>query len=452
VSAGLPIRALALEVLRRVEREAAYSNRALETALERRPLDEADRRLCTELVYGVLRRQASLDFALDCCTNRPLADVEPGLVRVLRLAAYQLLYLERVPARAAVHTAVELARRARGERWARFANAVLRRLERERRGLPWPDWDSAPLAHLEVVGSLPAWLAERLLEQLGDDARALSEAWNRRPRLTIRATRRSGGRDALAALLAEQGIEAEPGRAAPDALRLRRAGPLHELIPFVAGELAVQDEASQLVTHLLDPQPGEHVLDACAAPGGKTGHIAERMDDRGRVDALDVHPGKLLAIRELCARLRLSSVTPREADATQPLSEVPAPGYDRVLVDAPCSNSGTIHRHPERRWRIDAEALPSLAGLQGALLDNVAAAVRPGGILVYSVCSVLREEAEAVTGRFLSAHPDFAVEPPVDRADLSWQPFVTAEGAMRTWPHRHETDGFYAVRYRRKEP
>ena len=451
MSAGLQIRGLALEVLRRVERESAYSNRALDSALDHPKIEGPDRRLCTELVYGVLRRQTSLDFALDCCTSRPLADVEPGLVRILRLAAYQLLHLDRVPARAAVHTAVELARKERGERWARFANAVLRRLERERQSLPWPTWEDDPQLYLEVLGSHPRWLVQRLLEQLGDEARALIEANNQRPELTIRATRRAGGRDALAARLAEHGLEAEPGRAAPGALWLRRAGALHGLPAFLAGELAVQDEASQLVAHLLDPRPSERVLDACAAPGGKTCHIAELMEDRGRVDALDLHPGKVRAIRELTARLRLDSVQPREADATRPLQPLPEAGYDRVLVDAPCSNSGTLRRHPERRWRLEPDAVSVLVDLQSTLLANLAEVVRPGGTLVFSVCSVLREEAEDVTERFLSDHPDYTIEPPVDRDGLSWQPFLTQEGAVRTWPHRHEMDGFYAVRYRRRE-
>lgn len=452
MSAGLEIRSLALDVIRRVEREGAYSNRALDAALSRPDLKDADRRLCTELVYGVLRHRASLDFALDCCTKRPLADVEPALQRILRLGAYQLLHLDRVPARAAVHTAVELARRARAERWARFANAVLRRLERERTSLPWPSWESAPLDYLSVVGSHPRWLARRFHEQLGDEARALVEASNQRPQITIRATRRAAGRDALAAALAEQGLQTTPGVAAPAALRIDHlTGPIDELPAFLAGELAIQDEASQLVALLLDPQPGETVLDACAAPGGKACHAAELMEHRGRVDALDLHPGKARAIRLLAARLRLDSVKTRVADATAPLDPLPEGGYDRVLVDAPCSNSGTLRRHPERRWRLEEQALPVLASLQFSLLSNVAVTVRPGGVLVFAVCSVLREEAEAVTEQFLAERADFAIEPPVDREDLSWQPFLTAEGAVRTWPQRHEMDGFYAVRYRRRE-
>jgi len=216
--------------------------------------------------------------------------------------------------------------------------------------------------------------------------------------------------------------------------------------------LPIDQAPEQGVTHAFRNRSWLPFLMVTLVMAGITAYVAIPKGDAGQAVYIAV-PGFTTCVLAgmLAARLRLDSVATRVADATAPLEAVPVGGYDRVLVDAPCSNTGTLRRHPERRWKIEPDALDVLGRLQGALLDNAAGAVRPGGVLVFAVCSILREEAEAVTEGFLADHADFTIEPPVDREDLSWQPLLTAEGAVRTWPHRHEMDGFYAVRYRRRE-
>jgi 16S rRNA (cytosine967-C5)-methyltransferase len=447
-------RAVALAVLCAVEEREAYANLALGPALDRAGLSPPERGLATELVYGVVRRRLTLDWVLGQFSARPVASLAPWVRNLLRLSLYQLLYLSRIPAGAACHAAVDLAKE-RGHRGvAGFVNAVLRNFLRGREGLAWPDPEAEPAKYLAVRESHPEWLIEQWLWRLGfSETAGLLAANNVPPPVTLRVNRRRTAREELLAGLAQRGIAAEASRWTPEGIVLRAPGGAVEELPELARGLAqVQDEASQLVAHLVAPEPGERVLDAAAAPGGKTTHLAELMDDQGEVRALDVYPAKLNLIRENAGRLGLSIVRAEAGDA---LAVGEAEGFrgafDRVLLDAPCSGLGVLRRRPDARWRKQAQDVAVLSAQQRRLIRSVAAAVRPGGRLVYSTCSTEPEEGEAVVEDFLREQDgEFRFRPAREILAERGLPAAGETSAfsgpyLRLWPHRHGTDGFFAA-------
>jgi 16S rRNA (cytosine967-C5)-methyltransferase len=446
-------RLLAARVLERVERARAYADLTLTAALARSALGPRDRAFTTELVYGTLRWRGRLDCALGQVLERPLASVEPGVVTLLRLGAYQLLFCD-VPASAAVDQTVRSAHALGASRAAGLVNAVLRRLAQRAGALAFPALEDEPLAHLEHALGIPRWIAERWLAALGpSQAAALAAASNAPPPLTVRANRARIGRAALLARLVERFPEAQACAFAPDGVVLGHGGSPASDPDFVAGLFTVQDEASQLVVELLAPAPGERVLDACAAPGTKTTAIAERVGPDGLVVALDRSERRLALIGRAVRRLGQGNVTALAADATQALAELPGAPFDRVLVDAPCSGLGALRRNPDARWRLSPDDPAQLAELQSALLASASTWLRPGGTLVYSTCTLTGEENDAVVEAFLANTPGFE-RAEAGRLPQALRPLLDAKGALVTWPHRHGTgahgmDGFYAARLER---
>ena len=441
-------RAVALEILRRVEEDAAYPDPLLETLPARSGLEPRDRALVTEVVYGTLRWQRWLDWHLDRVSHRPMAELPPWLRALLRSGAYQLAFLDRVPARAAVHEAVELAKRRRPHGIPEFVNAVLRALA----GLPrpWPAPEAAggdPVETHALRASVPSWLLRRWIARAGEaDALALARALNEPPPLVLRVNTLQATAAALIAALRAAGAGVESGRWAPEALRVTGAGDPRALPPLQAGWCAVQDEAAILVGHALDPAPGETVADVGAAPGTKTTHLAQLMANRGRVLAIDRHPGRMRRLEAACRAMGATIVEPHAA-GVEPAARETGAICDRVLLDAPCSNLGVLRRNPDGKWRRQEGDLAGLAGVQGAMLDAAAALVRPGGVLVYATCSLEPEENEAVVAGLRARRPDFVPDPlpPAVPAECRAAPDV-----LRTWPHRHDTDGFTAHRLRRR--
>ncbi len=435
-------RAVAHDVLLRVETTAAFADVLLARRLGALP--PADRGLATELVYGALAWQGRLDHHLGQLASRPVAQLDPPVRAALRLGLYQLLFLDRVPAYAAVDASVRLA----GRRAAGLVNAVLRRAAREGRDtVVLPAATADPVARLAVEWSHPRWLVALLAEEVGmDELPALLAAHNRAGPITVRPHLGRTTRAALAGELAAAGLAVAPARWAPDALVVERAAARLRSAPaFRDGRVAFQGEASQLVSLLAGVAPGATVLDACAAPGGKTAHLAELAGPAGRVVALDLHPAGGRRVAAEATRLGLASVHTAVADARRP----PVRGwFDVVLVDAPCSGLGTLRRHPELRWRRRPEDLLRFAALQRELLAAVAPLVRPGGVLVYAVCTPARAETDDVVAAFLAAEPRFVLEPAGPSLPAAAAPLVTPGGALRTWPHRHDLDAFFAVRLR----
>jgi 16S rRNA (cytosine967-C5)-methyltransferase len=433
-------RDVARAVLRRVEQGEAYATLALGGALGRARLGPADRALATELVYGALRHRTRLDRALAAQAPRGLGGLSAPARIALRVAAYQILEL-RVPAHAAVDDAVEAVKATAGARVAGFANAVLRKLAD--RGEPPPP--AGLEARLEQVHSLPAWIASRLIGAVGTgEAEAAAAALNQPAPLALRVALRRAGRDQVAARIRSARPDAEiaPSPDLPEALLVARAGALDELPPFQEGLVTAQDVAAQLVGRLVGAAPGERILDACAGVGGKSTHLAELAGDAAAVDAADVSRQKLDLAEDTARRLGLRTIRAVAADLTDPAAPL-ADRYDRVLLDAPCSGLGVLRRHPEGKWRRRPDEIPALAALQARLLDALAPRVRPGGVLVYSVCTFTDEEGPAQVARFRAAHPEFGPAPPPP--DVDWTRFLDA-GAVRTFPHRHGTDAFFAVR------
>jgi len=445
---GLPTsaRGEALRILCRVEVDGAYPDLLLDRALSRRGLAVRDRALTTELVYGTLRWQRRLDWHLARVSRRPLGALDPWVRNLLRLTAYQLLFLDRIPAWAAVHEAVELAKRLGHGGVAEFVNATLRALARAGRELPDP-LPEDPVAGLGVRTSFPDWLVRRWVDRLGlEEAEALMAALNARAPLTARVNRLKADPETVRRALAAEGIEAVPCRFALDGLTLAGVPALDQLSVLRAGWCVVQDEASILVGQLLAPEPGEVVADVCAAPGTKTTHLAALMADRGRLLAFDPHAGRLARVREACRRLGITIVECLEGEAARLAPEFGG-ACDRVLVDAPCSNLGVLRRNPDVRWRGQESDLVLLQARQRAILEAAAPMVRPDGVLVYAACSLEPEETAGVVEPFLSSHPGFAPEPPPPGFPAAC---LDDRGALRMLPHRHGSDGFTAVRLRRR--
>jgi 16S rRNA (cytosine967-C5)-methyltransferase len=442
------VRDLALQILVAVQSRGAFSDKLIESFAARQKLERRDRALLGELVKGTLRRRGSLDALLAPLVHIGFEKLPAWIQNALRLGAYQLIYLDRVPAHAAVSESVSLARKYGHPGTAGLVNSVLRRLaERPREellaSLESPGGDVAALA---AQTSHPEWMLERWLARASrEDVVALCGANNRTARVGLRANRlKLDGRE-LVRRLADAGIHATPGRFAPSAVWLEDEADLAHLDPLLHGDATVQDESETLVGLLVAPQPGERVLDLCAAPGGKTGHLAELMGDRGQVVALDKHAARVRALQKSIERLGLQSVEVREGDALTTSWSEP---FDRVLVDAPCSGFGVLARRADARWRKKPDLFETMPRVQEELLDAAARAVRPGGTLVYSVCSFEPEETTAVVQHFLETHPDFAA---FDAHEVLPADVVTPEGWLRMLPHVHGTDGSFAARFTRRE-
>ena len=440
-----PAREVAARVLERVEADAAFADVALDAELTARRLQARDAALATELVFGTLRWQRYLDWILAPHSRRKLESLDTRVRVLLRMAAYQIAFLERVPVFAAVNDAVTLAPRTPGV--GAFVNAVLRSFSRRGAREREPAPPRNPTDALAARCSFPTWLAERWVARYGPaDAEALMLALNERPPLTLRANRLRIGRDALGRRLAdEEGLACRPTQAAPEGLAVDHAGAPGEWGAFADGSFAVQDEASMLIARLLAPEPGSTVADVCAAPGTKTTHLAELMDNRGRILAFDREPARLARVDEAAARLGISIIATRDGPV-----EALAPSFaavcDGVLVDAPCSNLGVLRRNPEVKWRRRPGDLALASRRQLEILSAGAAMVRPGGRLVYATCSLEPEENEEVVRAFLAASPDFSPDPPAQ-----FPLPLDADGWLRCLPHRHGTDGFSAIRFRRAE-
>ena len=424
-------RAVAHDVLVRVETEDAFADVLLAHRLAGDALAPNDRALATELVYGTLVWQGRLDHFLRALLHEPLERLDPPVRAALRLGLYQLRVLERVPAYAAVDGSVRLA----GRRASGLVNAVLRRATREAE----PTLPADPIDSLAVEWSHPRWLVERWVAELGaDEAAALLEANTQTPHVAIRPNPRRTTPDALRSTLAAAGIATHPSEVVDEALVVEsRAARLRDLPAWREGLFAFQGEASQLVARLVDAPPDARVLDACAAPGGKTLAIAERAAAGRAIAAFDRNRGGLRRLVGEAARLGVDVVV-AGADARRPPT---ACTFDAVLLDAPCSGLGTLRRHPESKWRRRPEDVARLAALQRELVAGVAPLVKPGGLLVYAVCTRTRDETTDVVGALLESHPRFVVEP-------ARGPCVDTDGCLRTAPHRHGLDGFFAARLR----
>lgn len=441
-------RETALHALYRFETQGALVRDILDDMLRRSRLDERDRALSTELAYGALRWRGRIDWILDRCVQRGIGSLTPWIRNILRLGVYQLLMMDQIPDAAATHEMVELAKRYGHAGTARLTNAVLRTVIRRREEFETPPRFADPVMDLCVRYSYPRWLIQRWVDRYGhEEAAALCEAGNRPPPVVIRSNRLKTTAAALADRLKAQGVEARSGRYLQDFLTLSAPGDVRRLAGFSEGWFQVQDESAGLAVRLLDPQPGETVVDLCCAPGGKTIYIAELMRNRGCIVGADLSPVRLRRLQEHARRMGVDRVIPVAMDGQTPGLRIQV---DRVLVDAPCTGLGTVSRRAELRWRRQPEDIVEAQKLQQALIEQGAGLVRPGGVLVYSTCTIEPEENEAVILAFRERHPEFRVERP-EAWPAACSALIGADYIVRTLPSAHGIDGSFAVRLRREK-
>ena len=435
-------RKTALRVLIACRTKDAWADAALKAQITRDGLSGPDAALCSRLVYGVLQNQMLLDFYLGAYCSQPVDHLQPPLSDILRLGAYQILFLDKVPDSAAVNESVNLAKLFKRGQAAGLVNAVLRKIAQHKNDLPAiPDRD--PERYLSIRYSHPKWLVKRLLPYLGrEETEAFLAANNGIAPLTVQVNPLRTTQEELLEELTACGVQATPHSWVPDCLELSGTGDLTALKPFREGKFLVQDPAARLVSLIADVRPGQKVLDVCAAPGGKSFSCAFAMGNEGRILSCDLHENKLKRVREGAERLGITCVETASADGRFFRPEWES-AFDTVLVDAPCSGLGIIRKKPDTRYK-KLDDLFALPVIQAAILENVARYVRPGGTLVYSTCTILPTENEEVTTAFLAEHPDFSM------ASFSLpQPVGETEGRLTLWPQRHGTDGFYICRMTR---
>ncbi|MEW6324238.1 MAG: 16S rRNA (cytosine(967)-C(5))-methyltransferase RsmB [Nitrospirota bacterium] len=442
-----PARAAALAALLQIDAERMPAQTAIEAAARGVTLSAEDRAFLNELVNGVLRHRLHLDWALQQVAHETPYTAQPVLRHILRLGAYQVVYLDRVPDYAAIDQSVELVKLRLGPPSAPLANALLRELAKRHAGLIVPDLLDQPIEHIAVRYSHPRWLVKRWVKRYGAQRTiTLCRANNEPPPLTVRVNRLKLSVAEYQRLLHEKGVVSSPCAVSPLGLRIEHGGPVAALPGYAAGWFYVQDEASQLVVLLLAPRPGDRVLDACAAPGGKTTQIAELMRDQGEILALDRSPERLSIVEANAKRLGLATIRTMAADATQPLPPPAADQLDRVLVDAPCSGLGVLRRHPEGKWAKDENSIAKSAQTARKILSNAALLLKPKGVLVYSTCSTEPEENQEVVQEFLSRHRNFRLEDPRPLLPASAGPLFTGQGYLSTVLKEGNMDGFFAAR------
>lgn len=436
-------RQTAFAALKSIDRQKIFTDVAIDQHLRSSQLASVDRRLVTELVYGCVRRERSLDFIIDRLAKKPAKKQPPDLRLILHLGLYQLRYLQQIPDSAAVNTTVQLAKDNGMAGLASFVNGLLRQYLRA--GVDFPSEQSPIIDRLGISASFPDWILQLWLDTYGEtETEALCHWLNQTPNLDLRINPLKTTLGEVVTALDQVGITANPIPRLPQGLRIKGGtGSIAHLPGFTEGWWTIQDASAQLVTHLLDPQPGQTVIDACAAPGGKTTHIAELMEDTGEIWGCD-RPKRLQQLRQNCARLQLNSIQIQPGDSRD-LPEFTGMA-DKVLVDAPCSGLGTLHRHPDIRWRQNPDRINQLHQTQQEILASASTWVCPGGELVYATCTLNPLENQLVIKNFLEKYPTWQIVTPAPETIPF--PFVDRAGWLEILPHQQDMDGFFMVKLR----
>ncbi|MGF7048513.1 16S rRNA (cytosine967-C5)-methyltransferase [Paenibacillus sp. DS2015] len=443
-------RELAVDVLTSVEQEGAYSNLQLNVGLQRASLIREDAALATELVYGTISRLNTLDYFLNRYVSKGMEKLQPWVRSVLRMSLYQLLYLDRIPPHAVVNEAVNIAKKRGHQGISGMVNGVLRNILRSKEELVIPE-NLSPVNRISLQHSHPKWLVERWIELYGETvAEQICASNNEPPSVSVRVNTTMISREKMINAMLENGIEAVPSPLTSEGILVRSGGNMALTEWYRDGWLSVQDESSMLVGTAVGPVSGMKVLDCCAAPGGKSAHIAEIMKDEGLVVANDLYPHKQNLIREQAERLGLESIETVVGDALELKDRYSEASFDRILLDAPCSGLGVIRRKPDLKWAKTPEDIQGIAALQYELLETVAPLLQVGGILVYSTCTIEPEENEKLVARFLDNHPQFGipVEEPSSWDDLRQVALPRGSG-IQILPYHFSSDGFFIARIQR---
>ena len=463
-------RETALKALMEIETKEAYSNLVLKKLLKNSALDVRDRAFITELVYGTVTRQLTLDWIISMYSKTKLAKLSKWVLLILRMGIYQIVFLDKVPHSAACNTSVDLAKKY-AKASSGFVNAILRNISRNGIDLNKIDTDSKA-GNMSVRYSFPKHLIEQWLSQNGDNAEygdnakysdygengeygeefteKLLASLLERPEFSVRVNTLKTTQEKAIESFGSEGIEAKPGRFLEEALIINNSSDISMAQPFIKGEITVQDESSMLVARILDPKAGERVLDVCAAPGGKTTHIAQLMKNEGQITAWDIYEHKVRLISENSARLGITIINALENDATQLVNSA-INQYDRVLADVPCSGTGIIRRKPDIKWQQDVDNVGNLIEIQKKILYNASRYVKLGGVLVYSTCSLDDRENAQVVRAFLKTEREFEPEPLLAYLpELLKNKNGVNNGMLRLYPHIDGTDGFFIARLKKK--
>ncbi len=443
-------RQLAFLALRDVYRRGAFTDIALDRVLRTADLNSADRGLVTDLVYGSVRRQRTLDVIIDQLGKKKAHQQPPEFRTILHIGLYQLRYQQRIPASAAVNTTVELAKENGFKGLTGVVNGLLRQYVRLAASSDDPiQLPTEPVERLGVLHSFPDWMIELWIQQLGvEETEHLCEWLNQSPSIDLRINPLKVSIEEVEAAMQNAGVDVRRVAPLPQALRVvGGTGTIQQLPGFKEGWWTIQDSSAQLVSYLLDPKAGDVVIDACAAPGGKTTHIAELMGDQGTIWACDRAASRLKKLQENTQRLQLRSIQICTGDSRN-FSQF-TNSADAVILDAPCSGLGTLHRRPDIRWRVTPATVQELSTLQAELLEHTSTWVKPGGTLVYATCTLHPQENEGIIIPFLENHSHWEIDPPPPHSFLS--AFSTSKGWMKVWPYRYHMDGFFMVRLKRHQ-
>jgi len=443
-------RETALKALIEIETKKAYSNLVLKKLLRSDSLDTRDRAFISELVYGTVSRRLTLDWIISLFSKIKLKKISLRVLSILRLGAYQIMFLDRVPNAAACDTSVELAKKYAKES-SGFVNGILRSISRSSAEIRMPEHTGSTAYELSVKYSFPDFLVESWLIEYGREfTEKLLDSLLVRPDFYVRVNTLKTSPEAVIDELLIEGVEALPGRFLNEALILRNVSDISRLKAYTEGRLTVQDESSMLVAKVLDPQPGEKILDICAAPGGKATHIAEYMKNEGHISAWDVHEHKVKLIGNNAQRLGVKIIEPAFRDALEPVDEMEG-RFNRVLADVPCSGTGIIRRKPDIKWHRKPEDFGNLVELQRKILYNASRYVMPGGVLVYSTCSLDPRENSAVVKAFVNENTNFTMEPISSLSGIIGDKEEITGGILKLYPHIDGTDGFFIARLRKNK-
>jgi 16S rRNA (cytosine967-C5)-methyltransferase len=433
-------RELALQILYEIEVKSAFANETIELFCKNYHLSNLDRRFVGELVSGTTKMRRRLDYVLSFFLEKEINDLTPWIRNILRLGAYQIDFLDRVPESAAVNESVNLAKKFGHRGTVALVNAVLRSYVRDKSRVSFPSWEENKVENIALFYSFPSFLVESWLNIFGEEKTIkLCKVFNERPKLCFRMNLLKTERHSLEEKFNKSKTKFKSGRFLENFYYIESRVDLNHFTPLVEGLIYLQDESAGFPVILLDPQPGETILDLCAAPGGKSTFIAELLGNKGRVLAVDKNWEKIKLLRENCRRLGIDSVRYFCGDATN----FHVRPVDRVLVDAPCSGLGVLGRNSDSRWRKQKEDPLRLQELQLEILFNAASLVKKGGVLVYSTCTLTREENDFVIGKFLEKRKDFKL---TDASPYVDSEVVDQSGFVRTFPHVHKMDGSFAAR------
>ncbi|MDY7223053.1 16S rRNA (cytosine(967)-C(5))-methyltransferase RsmB [Halalkalibacterium halodurans] len=441
--AAKSVREVALETLVQIEKSQAYSNLLLNQKIKQANLEPRDIGLLTELVYGTVQRQKTLDYYIASFVAKGKRKLEDWVRILLRLSVYQLVYLDKVPPHAIIHEAVNIAKKRGHKGISGLVNGVLRSMQRQ--GMPPFAAIEDKVKRLAVEYSYPEWLVKRWIDQYGEEETvSICEEMLLPPKVTARVNVRKRTVEEALERLEHEGVQAKNGVLSDDAIVVDK-GTITSTRLFQDGELTIQDESSMLVARAVAPRPGERILDACAAPGGKSTHMAERMDGEGTIVSLDMHRHKVKLIEEQAKRLGLDNIKAQTLDARKAREVFADEPFDRILVDAPCSGLGVIRRKPDIKWTKREADMKAIRNVQLDILSSVANLVKPGGLLIYSTCTIDQLENEQVIAEFMEAHGEFSIDDTVlDRLPAAVQATCNIRGGMVTiLPHHFGTDGFF---------